>query len=211
MMIPNCSIPDCDGQVKARGWCWLHLQRWYRHRDPLHEPPRSIPKPKRTRPTVLQRIFSQVEITDHCWIWLGVTTPDGYGRAWSGPGGAVKFVHRMMYELCVGPIPDGLTIDHLCRVRPCIRTDHLEVVSLQTNILRSPVAPAAINARKTHCKHGHEFTPENIYRRPARPHTRSCRVCIVASGLRHYRKRRGDDQERRSEAHHQVHPGRAEG
>lgn len=189
MMIPNCSIPDCDGQAKARGWCWRHLQRWYRHGDALYEPPPRVFKPKRIRPTWVQRIFAYVRITDDCWLWLGSTTPQGYARAWSGRG-RVEYVHRMVYELCVGPIPDGLTINHLCRVRHCIHPEHLDVVSLQTNVLRSPIAQAAMNAAKTHCKWGHPFSSENTYRPPNHPRSRVCRTCVIAKNAACYRRKK---------------------
>ena len=73
-----------------------------------------------------------------------------------------------------GPIPEGLTLDHLCRVRACVNPAHLEPVTLRENTLRSPSAPTAINARKTECLRGHAFTPENTWVHRSR---RCCREC----------------------------------
>jgi hypothetical protein len=81
------------------------------------------------------------------------------------------------YELAIGPIPEGLTIDHLCRNRGCVNPAHLEAVTNRTNLLRGD-GIAALNARKTHCKRGHEFTPENTY--VWREGTRACRACHTA-------------------------------
>ncbi len=99
-----------------------------------------------------------------CWLWTA--NKDRLGYPSFRFGGRMMRAHRWAYEFCVGPIPEGLTIDHLCLVRHCVRPDHLEPVSLRTNILRSPNALAAINARKTHCEQGHPFDD-----------TRVCREC----------------------------------
>lgn len=82
--------------------------------------------------------------------------------------------HRVVYEQVVGPIPDGLVLDHLCRVRCCCNPDHLEPVTHIENIMRGAGTGAA-NAVKTHCKNGHEFTVENTYERPTGG--RACRTC----------------------------------
>lgn len=109
-----------------------------------------------------------------CWIWQRCLTPLGYGHTTQSLGGG--FAHRLAWEVVNGPIPPGLTIDHLCRNRACVNPAHLEPVTHRENVLRSPLALAAINARKTHCKRGHEFTPENTYRVNAGRH-RACRTC----------------------------------
>jgi hypothetical protein len=96
--------------------------------------------------------------------------------------------HRLAYELLVGPIPDGLTLDHLCRTRNCINPWHLEPCTLKENQLRSPV----INANKTHCRNGHEYTEENTrhYVRKGGAKMRTCRKCDSIRTLRRYHARK---------------------
>lgn len=93
-----------------------------------------------------------------CWLWKGSIFNNGYGQfKANGKGGPA---HRYAYELLVGPIPDEMVLDHLCRVRACVNPDHLEVVTERENIMRGE-GVCAVNAHKTHCIRGHEFTPEN--------------------------------------------------
>ena len=102
------------------------------------------------------RISAKIRFQD-CWIWLGAmsSTPTDYGQVqWRGKHAPA---HRVVYEILVGPIPDGLTLDHLCRNHSCVNPKHLEPVTMRENTLRG-VGPTAVNARKTHCHNGHEFT-----------------------------------------------------
>lgn len=127
---------------------------------------------------------------DGCWIWTGALNWGGYGHMQMSDGtGASKArgAHRISYELHVGPIPDGLHLDHLCRVRACVNPDHLEPVTPKENVWRSPIAPAFLNGIKTHCRRGHEYTDANTYRPPSAPNQRHCRICK-------------DDQTRRTRA-----------
>jgi hypothetical protein len=91
--------------------------------------------------------------TQH-WYWQGAIDPKGYGR--KGSPTKTLYAHRFVYELLVGQIPEGLTIDHLCRVRHCVNPDHMEVTTIQVNLARG-FGVAANNARRTHCKNGHPF------------------------------------------------------
>jgi len=125
----------------------------------------------------LNRFWSRVNKTKGCWLWVGSTATNGYGGFMVG--GKNFRVHRLSYELIKGEIPDGLQIDHLCRVRNCVNPDHLEAVTQRENIFRG-VAITVQNARKTHCKYGHAFTPENTGRNGK---GRRCKVCVYISGV----------------------------
>lgn len=107
-----------------------------------------------------------------CWEWSGDHTPDGYGRLTSLRH--TILVHRYSYQRHVGPIPDGLQLDHLCRNRGCCNPAHLEPVTAQVNSRRG-VGPSAVNAAKEACHRGHPFTPENTTERASG--ARECRMC----------------------------------
>lgn len=128
------------------------------------------------------RFWPYVEKTDTCWLWTGNIAVNGYGKFRHGGSGQYS-VHRFAYEHFIGPIPKGLTVDHLCRVRCCVNPAHLEVVTKRENTLRG-IGPAAINARKTHCLRGHEFTKENTVTRQG---GRLCKICIRIRSRKHYK------------------------
>lgn len=127
--------------------------------------------------TPQSRFWSKVDKTDTCWLWTGAKIPKGYGRFWDGRRCA--YAHRFAYELLVAPIPDGLSIDRLCRVPSCVNPAHLEPVTTRENNLRG-VGIAAINIGKTHCPQGHPYSAENTYRYKSGPPYRKCRACDVA-------------------------------
>jgi hypothetical protein len=84
-----------------------------------------------------------------------------------------RYAHRWSYEHFVGPIPEGLHIDHLCRVRRCVNPDHLEPVTPKENYLRGE-GPTARNSTKTHCKYGHKFDKSNTSVYGGRRHCNEC-------------------------------------
>jgi len=123
--------------------------------------------------------------TETCWEWSGGTN-NGYGRFHHTSIGSV-YAHRLAYEMVRGPIPDGLSIDHLCRNTRCVNPDHLEAVPIKENILRG-TSPSAQHAIKTHCVAGHLFDDENTYR-PARG-GRECKACRKEAWERFKAKRK---------------------
>ena len=119
-----------------------------------------------------KRFWNNVQRNGECWEWTASTQTQGYGQ--TTYSGRRWLAHRVAYELMVGPIPEGLTLDHLCRNRICVRPGHLEAVTNRENVLRGE-GTTAVNARKTQCDHGHPYTPENTYTR--QDGTRECRTC----------------------------------
>jgi HNH endonuclease len=125
--------------------------------------------------TLRRRLLSRITIDPSgCLIWNGETDPDGYGRIYVDQGNRHARVHRVMFEMFSGPIPDGLHIDHRCRVRLCANVAHMELVTNRQNVLRG-TGPTAINAGKEKCDAGHDFDLFNTYIRT--DGHRRCRQC----------------------------------
>lgn len=112
-----------------------------------------------------------------CWIWLGALTKKGYGVLTRGTRERHKALaaHRYFYALYRGSIPDGLQLDHLCRVRCCVNPWHLEAVSLQENVARSRVGEP--QRKRTHCPRGHAYAGYNLTYNTRG--SRICRTCRV--------------------------------
>ncbi|MDQ3573658.1 MAG: HNH endonuclease [Actinomycetota bacterium] len=115
-------------------------------------------------PTPSERFFAKVEKTPTCWLWTASLDGCGYGLFRPSSKRTVR-AHRWAYEHIVGAIPDGLELDHLCRVRNCVNPAHLEPVTFRENQRR---------AWKSHCLRGHEFTDENTH------WVRVCKACWKA-------------------------------
>lgn len=134
--------------------------------------------------TFIDRFEAKIfPLENGCWYWAGVKNNQGYG--YINQAGRSVSVHRLSYSLCHGPIPAGMTIDHLCRNRACVNPHHLEVVSQKENTHRGETI-AARNSKKTHCLRGHEFTDDNTYINRGR---RCCRACAWLAGRETYRRK----------------------
>lgn len=151
---------------------------------------------------VMERFLDRSKPTSNgCRLWTGTINHfTGYGTL--SVNNKAEYAHRLAYTLFVGPIPDGMDVDHTCHNgdasckgeaeclhRRCVNPDHLEPVTHRTNVTRSHLAPAGKNSRKTHCKHGHKFTPENTI--TSLSGRRACRAC-------HNRCQREADARRRA-------------
>ena len=124
----------------------------------VREPKEGVEAKRRRLP-----FWDLVERTETCWIWLGAKTKGGYGHT------VATTAHRRAYEELVGPIPEGLDLDHLCRVRACVNPAHLEPVTRKVNVNRGE------KANRTHCPKGHPYDALNTYYRTSG--ARVCRAC----------------------------------
>ena len=159
-----CSVLDCTRPVVARTWCDTHYRRWARKGSP-----------NAGRIAAVDRFMTHVDKrgpTD-CWLWTGHLNHGGYGQFSTGKARYFG-AHRWSYEHFVGPVPAGLDLDHLCRVRHCVNPDHLEPVTRRENLLRG--TRNNYMASKTHCPQGHPYDEANTYRHRLAV-GRSCRAC----------------------------------
>lgn len=142
-----CAVTGCyRKRGSAKGFCNGHYRRWRDKGDPG--------EPFTPRATFDKRFWARVERRSvlECWAWAG--TVDIYGYGVIRKDGSQNKAHRLAYEMLRGAIPAGLTIDHLCWNTVCVNPWHMEPVTFAENARR-------MNARRTHCKSGHAFTPEN--------------------------------------------------
>lgn len=145
-----------------------------------------------------RKLYTKIQVLDmgfstHCWVWVGAKHREGYGHFYVGRKSFLA--HRVVWLAMRGEIPSALECDHLCRVRPCVNPAHIELVTHAENVARGD-APHAINARKTHCKRGHELSGDNLYESGLRRGARQCRKCRledVPAAVAAERQRRKED------------------
>lgn len=162
----SCSVDGCERLRRStHGWCLMHYKRWKR-------------TGRLQRPSAEERFWGSVRVdeTTGCWLWTGTLGRGGYSQFTVGAKDWHSSGHKWAYQHFIGPVPDGLHLDHLCRTPACVNPAHLEPVTCRENLLRGDTFQAK-NAAKTHCLRGHEFTPENTYRRLDRPGHRACKTC----------------------------------
>jgi len=185
-MKPKCAVAECRKPSETRGWCSIHYRRWKAHGDP-----NKTLRPQLVKGTVKVRFWSKIALpnADGCMIWLDSTDKGGYGVF--RLGNRQIRVHRLAYELLVGPIPDEMVLDHVrawgCADKRCCNPDHLEPVTTAENTRRSGAWEH--NAKKTHCKYGHPYDEKNTrYTKGKSGIQRGCKKC---DARRHMEKRWG--------------------
>lgn len=140
-----------------------------------------------TRELVASRLLQHVRESGDCWLWTGAVNCEGYARIRVLGDSSKWAIHRASYEAFVGPIPDGLTIDHLCRNPGCINPAHLEAVTMEENIRRGH-GIGMRNASKTSCHRGHPYT-ESSCRPEQRGQGKLGRRCVICRREREKRNR----------------------
>jgi len=168
-----CIVPDCAGPYHARSLCSRHYVQWQRGKA------LPIPVPDAHPRTPEERFWEKVNKNGplwngtHCWNWIASTIRAGYGQFKTNDRISMHRAHKWAYEQLVGPVPDGMELDHLCRRRSCVRPIHLETVTHLENVRRGRG-----NGSQTHCPQGHPYSLENTYVNKSGRTYRRCKICI---------------------------------
>lgn len=155
---------------------------------PRHDGPTCARGDRQREGGRVNRFWSKVNRRDDdgCWLWTAARAPNGYGHFWLD--GTMCGAHRVAYELLVGPIPNGLQIDHLCRNRACVNPAHMESVTASENARRGELGRHW--RLRTHCVNGHNLAEHGRYGTRDGYRVRICRTC-GREGTARFRARRG--------------------
>lgn len=179
----ECQVEFCPLDAESRGWCQKHYTRWRRHGDTSIVKRREIRRIEGVSDR--DRLLSKMETVDGHWEWQGHLT-NGYGRVWLSTGS--HLAHRAVYEMFVGPIPDGLTLDHLCYNPRCVNPDHMETVTLAENVARAAKRRHQIAST---CRAGKHPYPENRILERSTGKTR-CQGCQREARARYKASRKAE-------------------
>lgn len=171
----TCSLEGCEQRHYSKGWCRMHYNRWRRTGDPGEAAPR-VQHLEFPASLIMRLRF----MPNGCVEFTGALGTNGRGSV--RVAGRPTLPYVAAYELLVGPVPDGMELDHLCRNPPCVNPAHLEPVTHKVNMERGAWAT------KTHCPQGHPYDETNTYRTKAGG--RACRACHRASEARRSAARR---------------------
>lgn len=167
-MTSSCAVDGCLRSRQRREWCDTHYRRVQRTGSPRGD---VAVRPPPGRP-LRDRLLDYVDQSGDCWLWTASKSPNGYGKF--SVDCVMRMAHRVAYEVFVGPIPEGLHVDHLCKVRHCVRPDHLEAVTQAENNRR------AFGGK---CRAGLHDMP------PPTGRDRKCKPCRRAHDREKYRAR----------------------
>lgn len=177
----QCKYPECNDKTGklSLGWCKRHYDRWRRSGSPKFPEPIGL----------LQKILMRTKKNGDCLIWQGCK--DEKGRGLINLQGS-KRVHRVLWEIINGSIPEGLVIRHACDVPSCINIKHLLIGTQRDNMNDMKIRG---RGRRIICRNGlHELQGSNIYTLPSNPDYRECRECRNERNKRyHSKKKRGDE------------------
>lgn len=127
-----CTVPQCSAPVVASELCESHYRRAKRHGTP------EAGRPAPGALTDAERFWGKVNKTATCWLWTDAPNSSGYGTL--KVDGMTEMAHRYALQLAGHELTEGLTVDHLCRVRLCVNPDHLEEVTYGENLRRAAAA-----------------------------------------------------------------------
>lgn len=168
-----CIVDGCENKANGGlGMCNSHYMRNWRYGYPNK-------KLIKIKGTAFERFnYWHIKKENGCWEWTGKLDKRGYGRLVDDNGWR-DMAHRWSYKHFIGEIPKGLVIHHKCHNPKCVNPEHLEITTHYDNIINKGITNASyLNAKKTHCKWGHEFTDDNIYWSKTKYNgSRVCKIC----------------------------------